>query len=315
MPVTSATAPGKIILFGEHAVVYDRPAIAVPVTQVRAKATVEEGETTGVRLRAPDLGRDYWLKEARENDPFALAVRLVAERAGVAELPDLVVTVRSTIPIASGLGSGAAMAAAVIRALSNHLGLIDLAADDQVSAITYQVEKLLHGTPSGIDNTVVSYERPVYFIRRRPQNHIETLNVAKQLRLLVADTGVISKTKDVVGDVRKQWQTDPGKFDRIFDHCGWIAEAARGAIEKGEVERLGELMAENQIYLREMTVSSPDLERLIEAAELNGALGAKLSGAGRGGNMIALVKETGEETVRLALSAAGAVNVLTSVLT
>jgi mevalonate kinase len=270
MPVTSATAPGKIILFGEHAVVYDRPAIAVPVTQVRAKATVEEGETTGVRLRAPDLGRDYWLKEA---------------------------------------------AAAVIRALSNHLGLIELAADDQVSAITYQVEKLLHGTPSGIDNTVVSYERPVYFIRRRPQNHIETLKVAKQLRLLVADTGVISKTKDVVGDVRKQWQTDPGKFDRIFDNCGWIAEAARGAIEKGEVERLGELMAENQIYLREMTVSSPDLERLIEAAELNGALGAKLSGAGRGGNMIALVNETGEETVRLALSAAGAVNVLTSVLT
>lgn len=315
MPLTTATAPGKIILFGEHAVVYGRPAIAAPVTQVRAKAIVEDGERAGVRLHAPDLGRAYWLAEAPEYDPFARAIRLVAETAGLDPLPSLSISVHSNIPIASGLGSGAAMAAAVIRALTRHLGYLDLATDEQVSALTYQVEKLLHGTPSGIDNTVVAYERPVFFVRQQPRNRIETLSVKRSLRLLVADTGTVSITKDVVGDVRRQWQADPRRFEQLFDQCGRVAQSARLALENGDIRRLGQLMVENQGYLQEMTVSSPELERLIETVMANGALGAKLSGAGRGGNMIALVKDEDEAAVQAALMVAGATNVLTSVLT
>lgn len=314
MPATTATAPGKIILFGEHAVVYGQPAIAAPVTQVRAEAIVEDKDWVGVRLCAPNLGRDYWLAGAPEDDPFARAVRLVAEKTSLDPLPDLSITVRSNIPIASGLGSGAAMAAAVIRALTQHLGFPNLATDEQVSTLTYQVEKLLHGTPSGIDNTVVAYERPVYFVRQQPQNRIETLSVKGSLLILVADTGVVSITKDVVGDVRRQWQADPRRFEQLFASCGQVVHAARQALENGDVSRLGQLMVQNQVYLREMTVSSPELERLIEAAMAAGALGAKLSGAGRGGNMIAVVEADREIAVRSALVSSGATNVLTSVL-
>jgi mevalonate kinase len=314
MPATTATAPGKIILFGEHAVVYGRPAIAVPLSQVRAEALVEDGDWAGVRLHAPDLGRDFWLAGAPEDDPFARAVRLVAEKTGQDPLPNLSISVRSNIPIASGLGSGAAMAAAVIRALTRRLGYPNLATDEEVSNLTYQVEKLLHGTPSGIDNTVVAYERPVYFVRQEPKNRIETLTVKGSVCLLVADTGVVSVTKDVVGDVRRQWQADPRRFERLFDGCGQVARAARRALENGDIGRLGQLMVENQGYLREMTVSSPELERLIEAALAAGALGAKLSGAGRGGNMITLVEAGGETAVQAALVSSGAKNVLTSFL-
>jgi len=314
MAVTKATAPGKIILFGEHAVVYGRPAIAAPVTQVRAQAVVEDASLPGVRLLAPDIGRDYWLSGAGQRDPFARSVWVVKEAAALSELPDLRITVTSTIPIASGLGSGAAMAAAVIRALAQHLGLTQLAADERVSELTYQVEKLLHGTPSGIDNTVVAHEKPVYFVRQKPANRIETLAAARPLQLLVADTGVASATKIVVGDVRRQWTADPERFERIFDGCGRIAGLARRAVEQGAIPELGRLMTENHALLQEMTVSSAELDMLVSAAMAAGALGAKLSGAGRGGNMIALVTGETEEDVRQALLSAGATNVMRSIV-
>ena len=314
MSVTTATAPGKIILFGEHAVVYGRPAIAAPVTQIRATSVVEDSSSVGIRLAAPDIGREYWLSEAREKDPFARSVRLVIERAKLSEPPALRITVRSTIPIASGLGSGAAMAAAVIRALARHLELAQLATDERVSELTYQVENLLHGTPSGIDNTVVAFERPVYFVRQKPQNHIETLTVTRPIRLLVADTGVASATKAVVGDVRRQWQAEPERFERLFDGCGRIADLARHAMEQGAGSELGRLMIDNQAYLRQMTVSSVELDRLVSAAVSAGALGAKLSGTGRGGNMIALVTQESEKAVFQALMAAGAGSIQRSIL-
>jgi mevalonate kinase len=314
MAVTTATAPGKVILFGEHAVVYGRPAIAAPVSGVRAMATVEANAGPGILLRAPDLARDYRLEEAPENDPFARAVEVLRTRAGLSRLPDLTLSVHSTIPIASGLGSGAAMAAAVIRALARHLGREDLATHQEVSAMTYEVEKLLHGTPSGIDNTVVVYEKPVYFVRRQPTNLIERLKPAAPLRLLIADTGMASVTKAVVDDVRNGWEREPLRFERLFDLCGEVARAARRAIELGAIEELGRLMSENQEYLRQMTVSSPELEKLVTVANDAGALGAKLSGAGRGGNMIALVDVSLEEPVRRALLAAGARTTMTSVV-
>lgn len=314
MAKTEATAPGKIILFGEHAVVYGRPAIAVPVTQVRAMAEVEDSANEGVRLHAPDLGREYWFSEAEEDDPFAHAVRVFSAAASLRTLPDLKVTVRSTIPMASGLGSGAAMAAAVIRALAKHLDIPELVTNRRVSELTYQVETLLHGTPSGIDNTVVAYEKPVFFIRQRSHDRIETFSISQPLRFLIADTGVESETKAVVGDVRRRWQKDQVKYEKIFDNCGRIVNAAKVEIEGGRIKEIGHLMIENQAYLKEMTVSSPELERLISAALAAGALGAKLSGAGRGGNMIALVTDRLEEEVRSALLSAGAPRVLTSVL-
>lgn len=310
MTTTQATAPAKVILFGEHAVVYGQPAIAAPVSQVRAAALVADSAPNGVRLVAPEIGEAYWLADANEEDPLGAAVRLVQEAAGLPRLPNLTIAVRSKIPIAGGLGSGAATAAALIRALALHLERHDLASNEVVSSLTYEVEKLHHGTPSGIDNTVVAYERLVYFVRRSPENRIETFRTAQPLRLLIADTGIRSSTRAVVGDVRRQWQAQPERFEEIFAACGRIAGAARTAIEAGDRERVGALMRENQVWLRQMTVSSTELDRLVDVAEDAGALGAKLSGAGRGGNMITLVTETSEAAVREALANAGALQIL-----
>ncbi len=312
--MTCATAPGKIILFGEHAVVYGRPAIAAPVSQLRATAVVEDSPTPGIRLLAADLGTDIQLDEAAADDPVAAVVRQLQTAAQLAHLPNLTITVTSQIPIASGLGSGAAITAAVIRALAQHLGLAHLSSDEWVSNLTYEIEKIHHGTPSGIDNTVVAYEKPVYFVRQQPQNRIEPFAVAQPLRLLVADTGQSSSTKTVVGDVRRQWQADTARFEAIFAGCGRIARQARQAIESGDVVQVGRLMDENHRLLQEMTVSSAALDGLVLAARQAGALGAKLSGAGRGGNMIALVTMEGETAVSQALQQAGARSVLTSVI-
>jgi len=312
--MVQATAPGKVILFGEHAVVYGRPAIAVPVTQVRATATVTPGPTGGARLVAPDLGIDVLLAEAVAEDALAAAVRQVQQAAGLAYLPDFTLTICSTIPIASGLGSGAAITAAIIRALAAYLNRSDLLSNERVSALTYEVEKIHHGTPSGIDNTVVAFEQPVYFVRRQPQNQVETFEVAAPLRLLIGDTGIRSSTKSVVMDVRRQWQADPSRFEVLFDGCGRIAEAARRAIAAGNVAATGRLMAENHALLQAMSVSSAEIDQLVTTATRAGALGAKLSGAGRGGNMIALITAETETAVRRALLAAGARSVLTSVI-
>jgi mevalonate kinase len=306
----SATAPGKIILFGEHAVVYGRPAIAAPVSQLRARATIKP--SAAIWLIASDLGIRRKLIHAGPNDPLATAVRLMQSAAGLSHLPGFTLTVTSDIPVASGLGSGAAITIAAIRALAGFLQLsLSLG---EISQLTYEVEKIYHGTPSGIDNTVITYEQPVFFVRGEPRPRIEPFPIGRPLHLLIADTGVRSSTKTVVGDVRRQWEADRPGFEAIFDACGEIALAGRQAIEEGDAAELGRLMNENQRWLVEMTVSSPELERLVTAALEAGALGAKLSGAGRGGNMIALVTPETEKTVYAALIQAAARTVLASTI-
>jgi mevalonate kinase len=296
-------------------VVYGRPAIAVPVSQVGATVTVGDlnaPAADGPRISAPDVDRYYAAAEAPADDPFGVAISLVQAAAGLDRLPPLDITIRSTIPIASGLGSGAATAAALIRALALKLDRPDLAADDRVNGLTYEVEKLHHGTPSGIDNTVVSYNRPVLFRRRQPRNQIDPFTVAAPVHLLIGDTGVASPTRDAVGDVRRAWQQDRPRFERLFDGCGRITDQVRSALESGAVEKVGPLLDENQRLLEQMTVSSPELERLIAAARAAGALGAKLSGGGRGGNMIAQVTPDTAQGVEDALRRAGAVRVLST---
>jgi mevalonate kinase len=134
--------------------------------------------------------------------------------------------------------------------------------------------------------------------------------VARPIHLLIADTGVPSPTKIAVGDVNRAWKQDKSRYEALFDAVGDVAQRARNAIEGGDVIALGSLMNENQRILIEMGVSSPELERLIWAARAAGALGAKLSGGGRGGNMIALVRGQDEARVGRALLEAGAVRVI-----
>jgi mevalonate kinase len=304
------TAPGKVILFGEHAVVYGQPAIAVPVQTLQATATVEPASPgSGLTLVAADLERVIPLVKAPGDDPLAAVARLTLSHLNV-DPPDARLTIRSTIPIASGLGSGTAVSTAIVRALTAFLGR-ELA-PATVSRLVYEVEKLYHGTPSGIDNTVVAYGMPVFFVRGRA---VEIFDVGEALHLLIGDTGVASSTRVVVGDVRKGWEKDPIRYERLFAKVGELVREARALIESGgNAARLGQLMDRNHELLRAMGVSSAGLERLVRAAQASGALGAKLSGAGRGGNMIALVSPGKEAHMTEALRQAGAAHVLKTVV-
>lgn len=303
-----AFAPGKVILFGEHAVVYGRPAIAVPVTEVQAQAAVEHGSPgQGMAVVAPDLDRRVVVREAARDDPLARIARLTLEAIGDDPDPDLTVTVTSTIPIARGMGSGAAVSTAIVRALARHYDR--WFPSQAISDLVYQTEVIYHGTPSGIDNTVVAFEKPVYFVKDVAR---EVFWVGRPFLLAVADTGIESATREVVGDLRQRYEADPDRYQLLFDQIGEITIAARTAIEQGEQEALGQLMDENHALLQQLDVSRPELDRLVAVARQAGALGAKLSGAGWGGNMIALVTEGTQGQVDMMLRLAGATSVITT---
>ena len=304
------TAPGKVILLGEHAVVYGQPAIAVPVAQVQATAIVEDAPAgTGTTIVARDLGRRFRISnhEPRSRAAAALArtVHNTLQRLGRSTDLDLEITLSSTVPIGRGLGSGAAVATAVVRALVQHLG--GYLTSRGVSDLVYQTELLHHGTPSGIDNTVIAFGKPVYFIKDRCD---EVFWPGQPFWLAIGDTGIPSSTREVVADVRKGWERDRASYDARFAAIGALVARAREALIKGDLRELGQLMTANQQELQAIGVSAEPLDRLIAAAMDAGALGAKLSGSGRGGNMIALVDEATRDAVAAALQRAGARNVI-----
>lgn len=331
--VFQGSAPGKIILFGEHAVVYGQPALAVPVNHVQARATIRAPSPVfpspsrpspqhsftvlgrrGTRRRGgradsgifiEALGRRYALAEAAPDDVLAHALRLAL--GDDPALHTFTLSIASTIPLASGLGSGAAVCTAIVRAVAAYRGLSLTAA--QVSQMVFETEQMLHGAPSGIDNTVIAYGQPVWFIKGHAP---EAFAVARPFDLLIADTGVPSPTKIVVGDVRAAWQRAPEQYEPLFVEIGGIARAARALIATpgAALAALGAAMDRNHALLCALGVSSPALDTLTTVARQAGALGAKLSGGGRGGNLIALVTATTAEQVRAALRATGAKRVL-----
>lgn len=308
--MTTSSAPGKIILFGEHAVVYGRPALAVPVTQVHADVEILDSSRPGIWIDAPDVNLHAELNTLPSDHPLASVIHNFLFLSRVSPFPNLDVHITSTIPVASGLGSGAAVTVALTRALSLQLGFP--ITDEQVNAFAYEIEKLHHGTPSGIDNTVITYAKPVYFIKGQG---MEIFNVGVPFTIVIGDTGISAPTKESVGDVRKLWEADQAKWESVFDQVGKIAKDARSAVESGKPalsgtvevwKSLGTRMNENHQLLQQMTVSSPELDTLVSAALKAGALGAKMSGGGRGGNMIALVIPEEAEAVSNALKEAGA---------
>ncbi len=301
--MTLASASGKAILFGEHAVVYGQPAIAVPLSHIRVTVQVESLDpgTTGVLIDAPDINQSTWLHEADGENPLASAVRLTLDELSVKAPVDVHLTIRSQLPIASGLGSSAAVSVAVIRALSAHLAKpLEV---ETISKIAYTVECIHHGTPSGIDNTVVAYEKPVYFVR---EHKPELIPISTPLNLIIGDTGVAMRTTIPVNLLRERWEKDPGTYGGWFEEIGEIVIKARTMLETGSIESLGALMDQNQTLLEDMGLSSLELQRLIRAAREAGALGAKLSGSGMGGIMLALAEPDTVQIIETALRKAGA---------
>lgn len=306
--MTRARAPGKVILLGEHAVVYGRPAIAVPLPELLAEAEIEaltRGPSGEIWIDAPDIRYSARLSETASDDPLGLVLRLGRRELGLGAHPPLHLSVTSAIPVASGLGSGAAVSVAILRAFGEHFARPFPA--DRLSELAFEVEKIHHGTPSGIDNTVIAYEQPVYFVRGRP---IEVFRIRAPFHLLVADSGRPSPTAEAVGAVRREWQLRPQHYEGLFDEAGRLAEAGRRAIEAGEIETLGTLMDRNQTILEALALVTPTLRNMHSAARAAGALGAKISGAGLGGNMIALLRPEDSDRIAQALVAGGARRVI-----
>lgn len=312
MPALSASAPGKIILLGEHAVVHGRPAIAVPVTQVQAKAIIQanpSAERGSIQILAPAIGLEAEYHTLGEQQPIRATIHLTLQALQVTHVPACTLHISSTIPVASGLGSGAAVAVAVIRVLSSFLG--KQLSDQQVSSIAFEIEKIHHGTPSGIDNSVVTFNKPIYFLRGQP---IEMLRVPRPFTLVIGNTGIASPTSLTVSDVLLAWKENPQRVDTIFDEITYNTQQARTRIETGDPDSIGPLLSRNHQLLSELGVSSNELDCLVQAALKAGALGAKLSGGGRGGNMIALVSPDKARPVIQALMQAGAESTLSTVV-
>lgn len=276
------SACAKTILFGEHAVVYDEPAIAVPLSNTRTFAKLQNRNIPfRIISEKTHLNRSY--DKLIPGSGLQVLLSKIMEYFGLKELPKAVLRIRSDIPIASGLGSGAALSIAIIRAFADYFDLI--LPDETVNEIAYEVEKVYHGTPSGIDNTTIAYEQAIIFSR---SSGFSPLNAdIRKLNLLVIDSGIRSSTIDVVSDVRADFLHN----EPFIREIGNLVRSSVSFLETGNAAELGRLMNENQKLLYNIGVSCPELDKMIDLGLSNGALGGKLTGAGRGGNFLILARD------------------------
>ncbi len=274
---------GKIILFGEHAVVYGSRAIAAPVPLAVRARVVDEDE--GVWLVVPRWGVEQRLrKDPSKQRSFEIPAALVLRELGLTDR-SMRIEVFSEMPRAMGLGGSAAVAVAIIRAIDRHFELA--LSDDEVNNLAYQCECVAHGTPSGIDNTVATFGQPLIYRRGDPPE-ILSLRFPEPVTIVIGLTGVESLTAKMVARVRDGRRRNRDVYDTMFKGIDAVTGQALDAIKRFDLERLGELMNVCQGLLNGIQVSSWELEELIQIARENGALGAKLTGGGGGGSMIAL---------------------------
>ena len=265
-------AAGKVILLGEHAVVYRRPALVAGLS-LGLEADVVSGD--GPRLESGDYAGD------------PRGVRLVAEAAGAVGLEPrgVVVRVRSALPAGVGLGSSAALAVAVLRALAAAAAR-RLARDEELEIAT-RLEAIFHGHPSGVDPAGAALGGCFRFVRGTPPA-IVPVRPAVPLPLVIAFGPRPRSTGAAVGGLRARWEADRVRHERLFDRVAAVVEAGARAAEAGDLPALGHAFDENQALLAALGVSAPAVEALAAAARAAGALGAKLTGGGAGGGVIAL---------------------------
>ncbi|NWF87147.1 mevalonate kinase [Candidatus Bathyarchaeota archaeon] len=305
-----ASAPAKVILFGEHFVVYGEPAIVLAIDK-RAYANVESRKDKRLYMRSANLNLSGCFengilrieqgdaKEAKSRfEPVKLAVDKILEKYG--ERVGLNIEINSTVPVAAGLGSSAAVAAAVAAAVGELVG-VKMTKED-ILRVSFEAEKTVHGTPSGIDPAIATFGGALLF---QTDTGFKPLEVSMDIPLIIGNTGVERSTRLQVEKVRNLRE----KHSQIVDHIMWAAREvvlrAVDALKENDLETLGELMNINHALLYGVGVSDESLEWLINAARKAGALGAKLTGAGGGGCMIALSKNEKLEDILEAIQRAG----------
>ena len=311
MPAIISKATGKIILFGEHAVVYGYPAIAVPIDAIQVKVSILpvilENQSI-IKIRNINWQEDIPFAELDEYDPIRTSIENVYAHINQ-KPPHFEMTISSSIPISAGLGSSAALTVAITKCMSQFLGIY--LSNDEINALAYKSEEVQHGSPSGIDNSVITLGQPILFRKSKP---ISQIKIMSSIHIILADTGKRTLTKDVVTFVKQRLEKEPDFIKPILFEIGGLVEEASKALLYGEVKKLGNLMVRNHIVLKKLGVSSIELDQLVESALINGAFGAKLCGGGKGGYMIAICEPSSCERVGFGLVSDGATHIISTTI-
>ncbi|MFQ6076694.1 MAG: mevalonate kinase [Candidatus Bathyarchaeia archaeon] len=309
MKVT-ASAPAKTILTGEHFVVYDEPAVVMAIDR-RVRVTVEERSDAELHISSDlgvsgaFIGSDYrpemgGLETKKTLEPIRIAAQTVLDTLG--EKRGLDITVDSDIPVAVGLGSSGALAVATVAATGRLLGASFTRRE--IADLPFEAERFVHVKPSGIDQTIATYGGVIVY---RRSEGIVPLKAEADIPIVIGNTGILRITGKLVELVRIRKERFPGVMDPLIRVAGQLSRSTVRALQDGDMKRLGELLDINHGMLSAIGVSNEALDRLVHAARRGGALGAKLTGAGGGGCMIALSTVEGREEVARAIHEAGGV--------
>jgi len=204
--------------------------------------------------------------------------------------------------IATSAASSVAIARAIAEELRMNLG------DEKINQIAYEAEKAYAGNPSGIDNTAATFGGLMWFKKNTNggPDTIQKLSIRKPVEIIIGSTGKVANTKAMVEGVAERKRNNPQKYNPLFKQAEELASAGRKALEEYDLKKVGELMNENHRLLREIEVSSKELDFLVDIARKQGAFGAKLTGGGGGGCMTALTPtQKLQETIARAIEKEG----------
>ena len=298
--LTKTHAYGKLILFGEHFVVYKVPALvgavaaytdcSIKVEDTDEKDSSNDSETGVVKIvdNRPAVP-NYKTKKAEEGKK---AIDLVLNHFKIfGKGKKATLTFGGNLCCASGIGASATQVVSLARAVKETLPQYAKLTEDEINAAGYEGEKGYHGTPSGIDNTAATFGGLLKFQRTDGEPIFEKKAIKEPIRIVYASTGITSCTTEVVGDVRSKKEADPAWFDDLLKKYCDLATKGEKALEAGDMAELGKLLDENHKLLQDLTVSCKELDDLVDAARKAGAIGAKMSGTGRGGLMLALTPD------------------------
>ena len=275
---------GKVILFGEHFVVHGVPGI-VSAIDSSTDAEVKKA-TKGLNVRDERKTAKGYSEEKRLQQIESIERMLKA--MSIDPKTPLDIWIGGTLPGFSGLGASAASSVAIARAISEELSLN--LPNEKINQIAYEAEKAYAGNPSGIDNTAATFGGLMWF-QKNPaggQDLIEKLHVRRPIEIVIGSTGKVANTKAMVEGVAERKKKNPQKYDQLFKQAENLAIAGREALENYDLKKVGKLMNENHRILMEIGVSSKELDVLVDLALKQGAFGAKLTGGGGGGCMVAL---------------------------
>lgn len=277
-----STAHGKVILLGEHAVVYGRPALAMSLSRgVSAQAS----RATATSLSIPAWKTELFPSSADEAPPLARAFQKLLHAVDAHEPIRVVADVQ--IPAGAGLGCSAALSVAIARSIDEALGRAPRSHASLVQ-VSLEWERVFHGTPSGIDSEVAAESGIFSFQRGAP---LKRVRPKKAFYVIVGDSGEASATKSMVENVARQHERDRARVEQVFDGISALVTNASLSLEYGDLVDLGKLMDLNHALLNALMISTAKLEAMCATARHAGALGAKLTGAGGGGCMIALADD------------------------